>query len=64
MHTVPRIPSRSEGQATGETSAQSIPAMLVPGVGTAVGAPAASEAVTQSAVSGSTAITALPASAP
>ena len=61
---MPVRPSRREGQAAGETSAQSIPAMRVPGVGTATGSPAASEAVTHAAASGSTAITALPASAP
>ena len=57
---MPRIPARSEGQAAAETSAQSRPAMLVPGVGTAVGSPAASDAVRQAAVTGSTPITSIP----
>ena len=58
------MPARSDGHAAGDTSAQSSPAIAVPGVGTAVGSPAASDAVRQAAVTGSTPITGTPRSAP
>ena len=58
------MPARSDGHAAGETSAQSSPAMLVPGAVTVVGSPAASDAVTHAARSGSTAMTVAPAAAP
>ena len=61
---VPRMPGSSVGQAASETSAQSRPAIAVPGVSTTVGSPAASDAVRQAATSGSTAITGTPAAAP
>src|SRR4051794_41943349 len=54
--TEPRRPSRSTGQATWEGVAQLRPAMLVPGVSTTTGRPAASEAVAHAAVAGSTPI--------
>ena len=43
------MPDRSDGQAAGETSAQSSPAMTVPGFLTVTGRPAASEAARQAA---------------
>ena len=58
------MPARSVGHADAETSAQSSPAMLVPGVATRVGRPAASEAVRHAAVSGSTPTTRVPHAAP
>ena len=61
--TVPWTPSRSVGHAVAETSAQSRPAIVVPGVGTLAGAPAASEAVRHAAVTGSTPISVMPACA-
>ena len=60
----PAIPGSSDGHAATETSAQSRPAMVVPGVGTVAGRPAASDAERQAAVSGSTPITGTPAAAP
>ena len=51
------MPASSEGHAAAETSAQSSPAIVVPGVATAVGSPAASEAVRHAAAAGSTPIT-------
>ena len=61
---VPRMPGSSVGQAASETSAQSRPAIAVPGVSTTVGSPAASDAVRHAATSGSTASTGTPAAAP
>ena len=58
--TVPWIPATSDGQAAGETSAQSRPAIAVPGVGTTVGRPAASEAVRHAAATGSAPTTRTP----
>ena len=58
---MPRMPACSVSQAAAETTAQSRPAIAVPGVSIAtVGSPAASAAVRQAATSGSTAITAVP----
>ena len=58
------MPARRIGHAAAETSAQSRPAIDVPGVGTTVGSPAASEAVRHCAVSGSTPTTGTPRAAP
>lgn len=58
--TVPWIPHRRDGHAAVETSAQSMPAIVVPGVCTAVGTPTASEAVRHAAPAGSTPTTRAP----
>ena len=62
--TVPAMPARRSGHAAADTSAQSRPAIVVPGVGTATGSPAASDAVRHAAVTGSTPTTGIPAWAP
>ena len=62
--TVPAIPARSDGHPVCEISAQSRPAIVVPGFSTGVRRPAASDAVRQAAVCGSTPTTAMPAWAP
>jgi hypothetical protein len=62
--TVPRMPARRSGQAAIDTSAQSSPAIAVPGVGIVTGSPAASDAVRHAAVTGSTPTTGTPARAP
>jgi hypothetical protein len=54
----PVKPRRSVGQALADGVAQSSPVMLVPGVATEEILPARSDAATQAAVAGSTAITA------
>ena len=56
MATQPVRPSRSAGQAAWEGVAQLSPAMLVPGVSITTGRPAASDAIAQAAVAGSTPI--------
>ena len=62
--TVPWIPARSDGHAAADTSAQSRPAIAVPGVSIRTGSPAASDAVRQAAATGSTPTTFTPAWAP
>ena len=54
--TQPVRPSRNVGQAAYEGVAQLSPAMLVPGVSMTTGRPAASDAIAQAAVAGSTPI--------
>lgn len=55
---VPVRPARRTGHAAADGVAQSMPASAVPGVATVTGRPAASDAVTHAAATGSTTMTA------